>query len=540
MPVTDYDDELDAITAPVPVALGPVRMHSDLNDVPTSPTPGTVLGGRYRLLVACGTEPLVQFWQGIDLTSGWLVGLSLIDVDGDLPVERVNEILSRTVRLRGLDVRGIAPIADVLHTGEFGVVVCEWVPGGTLREVSDTAPSPTAVAAALESLIVAADVAHRAGSTLSINSPHRIRISTDGYAVLAFAAAMPNGTVRDDMRGIGGVLYALLVDRWPAQDPMPGGWTAADVDEAGWPKEPAAVDHDIPFLISSAAAGLLRPAGGVDNAATLLSLLRHPRKEAESPPQGNGLGPREMVRPALPPPGRYASFRNVDTAQVAKRVRQQVMKTMLVASAAIFLLAVLSLGSTLNRVLGENDDTIAMEADQLGLAPNTAPSDPQPSPPEIVRQAADALVIPTTAVVFSPDGSPDNPDSAVKAIDRDAATAWSTDRYHDADPFPKFKQGLGLLLQLPRPASLASVSIDLKTAGTVVQIRSARTDKPGALDDTDELSAPTPLQPGPNRIPLSTGPQVSTVLVWISTLGSTDGHHRAEISEIMLSTTARA
>jgi putative peptidoglycan lipid II flippase len=539
MALPDSGDGFDAKTAPVSVTPGPAHTDSVASELPNSPIPGTVLRGRYRLLAACGTEPAVQFWQGIDTTDGRKVGLSLIDVDGVLPVERVNEILSRTVRLRGLDVRGVAPIADVLHTGEFGVVVCDWIPGGTLREVSDTAPSPTAVAAALESLIVAADVAHRAGSTLSINSPSRIRISTDGHAVLAFAAAMPESTVRDDMRGIGGVLYALLVDRWPAQDPMPSGWAAADVDEAGWPKEPAAVNHGIPFLISSAAAGLLRPEGGVKDAATLLSLLRLPGNEAAPTPQGIGRGTHDVGRPALPPPGGYASFRNVDTAQEVKRARQQVMKTMLVASAAIFLLAVMSFGSTLNRMLGENDDMVSMDADRLGLAPSTA-GGPPPSPPDDVRQATDVPVVPAKVVVFSPDGSPDNPESAGKAIDRDAATAWSTNRYYDANPFPEFKQGLGLLLHLPQPVSLSSVSIDLKSAGTVVQIRSARADNPRALEDTDALNAPTSLQPGPNRIPLSAESRVSTVLVWISTLGSTDGNNRAEISEITLSTTARA
>jgi len=238
-------------------------------------------------------------------------------------------------------------------------------------------------------------------------------------------------------------------------------------------------------------------------------------------------------------PGGYAGFRNVETGERAKHARRQLMKTILVAAAAVFFVAVTSLGSTLNRVLGEKDDVAAMDADRLGLNPSSSAATSPPSP-EVVRQAADVPVIPIRAAAFSPDGRPDNPDAAGKTIDRDPATAWSSDRYYDADPFPKFKEGLGLLLQLPQPTALSSLTIDLKGAGTVVQIRSATTESPKNLADTTELSAPTPLQSGPNRIQLSANRRASTVLVWISTLGTTDGSNRAEISEITLSTTARA
>src|SRR5262245_36888762 len=136
MTSTGPDDELDSTTAPIPV------MEAEA----VHPVPGTVLSGRYRLVEACGSEPHVQFWQGINAASGQLVGLSLIDVDGAFPVERVNEILSRTVRMRGLDVRGVARITEVFYTGSFGVVVSDWVPGGTARQAADTRPVTIAVA----------------------------------------------------------------------------------------------------------------------------------------------------------------------------------------------------------------------------------------------------------------------------------------------------------------------------------------------------------------------------------------------------------
>ena len=86
------------------------------------PAPGVIVGnGRYRLVAYHGDRPQLQFWQGIDLASGQEVALTLVDAEGALPEELVHEILASTVRLKGLDMPGIARVQEVLHTGRFGV-----------------------------------------------------------------------------------------------------------------------------------------------------------------------------------------------------------------------------------------------------------------------------------------------------------------------------------------------------------------------------------------------------------------------------------
>lgn len=533
------DSEPDDVTTPLPVPQAVRRGPADDSSERTTLVPGVVVAGRYRLTTFFGRQRDVQFWQGIDAATGEFVGLSLVDVDGLLDGAQVNEILSLTTRLRGLDVVGVAPILHVLHTGDFGVVASGWVHGGTLGEVADTASSPTAAATALKPLIVAADAAHRAGATLGIDHPARIRVSTEGHTVLAFPAALPDTTAHDDLQGIGGAFYALLINRWPPQDPMPAGWTAADLDEAGWPKEPAAVDHRVPFLLSSAAAGLVRPDNGVESAAGLLGLLRLALDEANAPAL-QGDSHREVMPPlTVSEPGGYADFRNVEAGEKVRRARRQLVQAMLVAAAAIIVVGVTSLGSSLNTMLGRDDDTMAMETDRLGLNPSTAPAPPVSGPEEQPQAAAPPLV-PASASVFSPDGRPDNPGDAGKSVDGDAASAWATDRYYDADPFPKFKEGLGLLVRLPQPTALDAVTVDLKSSGTVIQIRGASGEDPKTLADTVELSPPTPMQPGVNRIALTNRTPTSGVLVWIATLGNTDGANRAEISEISFSPTGRA
>jgi serine/threonine-protein kinase len=148
------------------------------------------------------------------------------------------------------------------------------------------------------------------------------------------------------------------------------------------------------------------------------------------------------------------------------------------------------------------------------------------------------IVKPVSATVFAPGGDPDNPQQAKLAIDGNPATAWSTVTYKDAVPFPRFIQGMGLLLHLSEPTELSAVTIDVSSTGTQVQIRSSPTEDPTKLADTTELTPTTSLQPGHNRIAVHNKTKTSNVLVWISTLGTTDGQSRMSISEITLQAVA--
>ncbi|MDT5145965.1 MAG: putative peptidoglycan lipid flippase, partial [Mycobacterium sp.] len=108
----------------------------------------------------------------------------------------------------------------------------------------------------------------------------------------------------------------------------------------------------------------------------------------------------------------------------------------------------------------------------------------------------------------------------------------STEVYTDPVPFPSFKQGEGLMLQLPNSTVVGQVGIDVSGTGTKVEIRSASTSTPSRLDDTTVLAPAFTLKPGHNVIPVRSGAPTSYLLVWISTLGSTGGKSQASISEI--------
>ena len=484
----------------------------------------SIADGRYRLLVFHGGPEHLQFWQALDTALDRQVALTFVDPEGQLPVDRVQDILARTLRLSRITMPGIARVLDVVRARTGGLVVSEWIRGGSLQEVADTLPSPVGGARAMQSLATAADAAHRAGVALSIDHPSRVRVSIEGDVALAFPATLPGANPDADLRGIGAALYALLVNRWPLPESgVPSGFAPADSDPAGNPVEPKAVNRDIPFQISAAAVRSIQVNGGITSAATLSHLLQQATAEAD---RTDLITPVEEPLPASPSRFRDAGFRGWGDLDEEERARRR--KSLLIGLGvvgAVVVVATLLAAALFN---GVGDDYSSTE-DQLGLNPTSG----LPAP---AGNGGD--VKPVGAMVFSPDGGADDPDNAGRAVDGNTSTAWATDVYTNSVPFPKFKNGVGLMLELPKPTTLSAVDVNVSSTGTKIQIRSATTASPGSLEDTTALTEPTSVQPGPNRIPVTMSSPTSYVLVWISTLGTTDGESQADIYEITLEGTS--
>jgi len=506
-----------------PMGLAPPRepaIESATSDDDVHLIPGASIGGgRYRLLVFHGGPPNLQFWQALDTALDRQVALTFVDPDAALPDEQVQEILARTLKLSRLDMPGVARVLDVASTGSGGLVVSEWIRGGSLAEVAETSPSPIGGARAIQSLAAAAEAAHRSGVALSIDHPSRVRVSIEGDVALAFPATMPDATPEDDIRGIGAALYALLINRWPlAESGVRSGLAAAELDPAGQPIEPRAVDRDIPFQISAAAARAVQEGGGIRSAPTLLNLLQQATAVADR---------TELIEPVdqppVPPPSRFRAG-PADDPESATRRRKGLMVGLGVG-AVIIVIALIVLASVLKGIFGDVGGGLG--GDQLGLnAPTTSAQSGDNSAGKVVK--------PVRVTVFSPEGEADAPDEAGKAIDGNPATVWPIDTYTDPVPFPNFKNGVGLMLQLPQPTKLAEVTIDLNSTGTAVQIRAAQTPTPASLDDTTVLVPATTLKAGSNTIKVDNPTPTSNVLVWVSTLGQVDGKSRSDIAEVTL------
>ena len=478
--------------------------------------PGTtVAAGRYRLLVSHGGPPGLQFWQALDTALDRQVALTFIDPDRRLPADEVEAIMHRTRALSQIHNPGLARVLDVTDTAEGALVVAEWIRGGSLREVADTHPTALGCARAVQSLAAAADQAHQAGAALSVDHPNRIRVSMNGDVAVAFPATLPEAGPAGDVRGIGAALYALLVDRWPLPETgTPSGLAAAPTGPDGQPVEPRVLDAEIPFPISTAAVRAVQDGGGVSTAGTLLNLLRQTTAAADRTETGS--------TPAPPPPPAPRTAEELAAVQSRRR------RTLLIGAgvgAAVLIAALVVVASILGKVFGGSDGEL--DGDQLGLN-TTAPAGQSDGG----QAGAGQVVEPVAATVFSPQGGADAPSLAGLAIDGDPSTAWPTDTYTDAVPFPNFKNGVGLMLQLPEPTVVGSVTVSVSSTGTEVEIRSATSQSPASLDDTTLLDGPVALERGENTISVPTAQATSYLLVWISTMGQTNGQSRTSISDI--------
>jgi putative peptidoglycan lipid II flippase len=510
-PPSDYggDPSRETLSFDVPHDVPLDASHDD--DVHLIPG-ATIAGGRYRLLVFHGGPPHLQFWHAMDITHDRQVALTFVDPEGALPDHEVTEILSRTTKLGRINHPGIARVLEVAQTGSGGLIVSEWIRGGSLAEVADTAPSAIGGARAIQSLAAAAEAAHRSGVALSIDHPGRVRVSIDGDVALAYPATLANATPEDDIRGVGAALYALLVNRWPLPEPgVRSGMKPAELDPAGEPLEPRAIDRAIPFQISAAATRAVQENGGIRSAPTLLNLLQQTTAVADR---------TEVIAPVDEPSGDENRYRRDPEPGTPERKRKVMIGV--AVGGGVLVIALVVLATVLSSVFGDVGGPL--NKDQLGL---NAPSE------STTTEAADTGVVkPVKATVFSPGGEADNPDTAAMAIDGSPGTAWQTDTYSDPAPFPGFKNGVGLILQLPQPTTVGSVNVTLNSTGTSVQLRSAQSATPSTLDDTTELTSPTPMKTGSNTITVSNPKSTSYLVVWITTLGTVGGKSETAISDI--------
>ena len=365
-PPADYGGDPTRESLPFDIPREPA-IEAATSDEDVHLIPGAVIsGGRYRLLVFHGGPPALHFWQALDTALDRQVALTFVDPDATLSDDELQDILSRTLKLSRLDMPGVARVLDVANTGSGGLIVSEWIRGGSLAEVAETSPSPIGGARAIQSLAAAAEAAHRAGVALSIDHPSRVRVSIEGDVALAFPGTLADATPEGDIRGIGATLYALLVNRWPlAESGVRSGLAPAEFDSAGQPVEPRAVDRHIPFQISAAAARAVQEGGGIRSAPTLLNLLQQAtaiadRTEVISP----------VDEPESPAPSSLRERHDDDPDAQARR-RKGLMIGLTVGG-AIIVIALIVLATVLSRIFGDVGGGLG---DQLGLnAPTTSAS----------------------------------------------------------------------------------------------------------------------------------------------------------------------
>lgn len=172
--------------------------------------PGSLVGGRYRLLHCCGGGQALEFWHGQDVVTDREVGLTLLIGDHDRFVD-VDEVFARTVWMCGTNTPALARILDMVEMGHgAGVVVAEWQPSCSLATAATAVPSRSEAARSARPLTEAMRAAHRVGGVLHLDAPGRLRVGDHGQLYLAFPGTLPYADRFTDVRGLASALRGLV------------------------------------------------------------------------------------------------------------------------------------------------------------------------------------------------------------------------------------------------------------------------------------------------------------------------------------------
>lgn len=504
-----------------------------------------VAGGRYRLLQHHGGARGLQFWQARDINLDRDVALTFVDAQQVAPPpepgaridprdEGPQAILSRTLRLGRINSPGISRVLDVVRGSSGGIVVAEWVPSSSLADVAKSGPSPVGAARAVRALAAAAESAHRNGGALSIDHPERIRISQEGNAFVAFPGTLADSDKSTDVRGLGAVLYALLLARWPldpdtgstlatsrkSNEPV-GGLLPAAPGPDNLPREPRAERPDVPFEISAVAARALEGNSGIRTAATVQHVLDQATVLDQKTDLIAQVGPGGAPVSSTP----RAKPRMLGSGATEQKKPRSVRMIATIAGAALLtLFLVIALVVWASNSFGADDSTPDIDSIFSSSAPSTGAG----------GAPVAAAPVPLAAVTML-DYSDQEPDSRqnLNNVITGQAPPWQTDEYRGGPRFGNLKPGLGLMFTLERDATLTEVVIRTPTPGIQLEIRTA--DDPEAAFETTRRVGAATLEAQETRIPITGAGASKYVLVWLTSLPRNDnGRYQGAISQVSM------
>lgn len=512
-------------------------------DAASQLTPGTVVGGRYRLVSLISADANGNwFWRAKDTVLPRDMAVTILpDTTG------TSATVARTLRAGRLHHIGLPQTLDVGTDLGQSYVVGQWVDGATVTDLLSAGPLDPDVATSITGKVAdAVAEAHRNGIALGAINPSLVRVNFDGQVRISHVIAHGTATPDQDIRAVGALLYLMVTGTWPLSEPLDhaaefgtsesrSGRTAAAIPAAptrlGRELPADEVRPEVPEALSALAEHALHPdePNGIHAMAAIATLLRTPDKNDVAP----------VEEPVI---------RTLSAAD-RRLVRDRRIKLSM-ASAVLVVLAVLivvAAGGVTKQVLASVGNVAPLESaapssSSAAEAPpaetTTAAADPGPSTSAAAPTAGPVKIVKGT--VFDPggDGKADYASYVDRAFDGNPDTAWLTWVYKQQ--FPTLKPGVGLLLELEKPVTPATVTVTSPVpAGvaanapkTSIEVRSATSATP-TLDQTTVVGTAVIDNSDPKTIQLNNAPQSKYLLVWLTAMTpTTDGQFQSKIAEV--------
>ncbi|MFT4215991.1 MAG: murein biosynthesis integral membrane protein MurJ [Micropruina sp.] len=486
---------------------------------------GQVLDDRYRLDELLTRRGRALTWRAFDQRLSRAVLMHLLPADDP----RGDELIGVAKRASGAPDSAFLRVLDAgsFEGGEH-YIVFEYAPGSSLEQVLAGGPlSPVEAAWVVKELAQALAALHSRGlyherinpSTVVITAAGNVRI----VGLLVQAALDPEGQDDEfsdeaaDVRALGSLLYACLVNRWPDGD---GYGLRAAPREGARTLTPAQVKAGVPRMLDTLCDRILNPVprnrqtriataraiaqqlsavlGQASAAPDLERRLRLPVEpirtssaarlnvpvpassasepdeadlldsdededdddtgEPTEPWQFPGAKPDDPATEPftpIPPPARPTAAEQALIMPSPQRGGMGRPPRRMLAL-TIGLVGLLLAGTLVWVAIGQ------LNAQRLPAAPATSASAAQ-------------LVTIVSATDFDPTADHgsnfENPKLAARAIDNDPETAWLTERYRGDARFGKLKPGVGLVLDLGSTRNVNQVNVSVIGDGSTVELR---------------------------------------------------------------------
>jgi eukaryotic-like serine/threonine-protein kinase len=451
---------------------------------------GALLGGRYRLEDLLASGGMAQVWLGTDEVLRRAIAVKILHQHLAADETFVTRFRHEAIAVARLSHPSIVNVYDTCSDDGIEAIVMELVRGQTLRQRLDDGPVDPWVAANIAAQVASAlAVAHAAGlvhrdikpANILLSEDGRVKVGDFGIAKAAESADLTQegsflGTAkylapeqveakpvdgRTDLYSLGVVLYEMLCGRVPFEGDSSSSTALARLHSD--PQRPRLVKAGVPRELEAITMRLLarEPAGryatatdvraallgaGADDRATGVdaTVSERPSRQPLPPPPPPGARPGPRPTGATPAGGVPVRF--------AESERRWLVPTLVVVLVAV------ALGVAGLLIKESNPELFGGDEDPPGTTEAPPPTD--------------ELVTIARTVDFDPEGGDGEHSEEARdgnAIDGDAATSWSSERYGNPD-WGGLKPGVGLILELDEPADLRALSFDTPSSGWQAEV----------------------------------------------------------------------